>query len=104
MLFFLILGIAIWTYNIALEQAVSEAEIIHQQCNENSVCPENPAGWEVDGKKIRKKVKGLWLAYSVSYYYKKESFNIRVYQGPDIGEVITGGVNLPFKVERYSEG
>ena len=52
--FILILTIAQWTYNIALEQAISAAKIIHDQCNENLVCPEHPEGWVKDGSRIRK--------------------------------------------------
>jgi hypothetical protein len=102
--FFLILAIANWTYSFALEQAIAEARIIQQQCNKNSICPENPDGWQVNDSRTRKNDLGFWLKYSASYYYKPESFNIRVYQGPDLGEIITGGVNLPFKVERYRDG
>ena len=102
-IFFLILVISQWTYNIALEQATRAAQTIHDECNLKAYCPDNPIGWEVEDARITKRDLGFWLKYSASYYYKKEYFNIRVYQGPDIGETITGGVNLPFKVERYRE-
>ena len=103
-MFFLILTIANWTYNIALEQATSTAKIIHEQCNENKHCPEHPDGWVVDGSVIRKNDFGSWLKYPASYYYNEHSFNIRVYQGPDLGENIIGGVNVPFEVVRYQDG
>lgn len=103
-MFILILVIANWTYEIALEHTIEEARVIHQQCNENLACPENPAGWLTDGSRIRKGDLGFWLKYSASYFYNKESFNIRVYQGPDIGDVISGGVDLPFEVDPYVEG
>jgi hypothetical protein len=101
--FFLILSIAHWTYNVALGQAINAAKIIHQQCNENSVCPVNPVDWKVDDLRIRRNDLGYWLTYSASYYYNKETFNIRVYKGSDSGDIITGGVNIPLKVEPYVE-
>lgn len=42
-IFILILSIAHWTYSVALEQAISTANIIHEQCNQDISCPENPA-------------------------------------------------------------
>ena len=102
--FILIFIIANWTYKIALDQTINEARIIHQQCNENLACPENPVGWQIDGSRIRKNDLGFWLKYSASYNYNKGSFNIRVYQGPDLGDNIAGGVNLPFTVDPYIEG
>ena len=102
-IFILIFIIANWTYKIALDQTIDEARLIHQQCNDNFACPENPAGWQKDGSRIRKNDLGFWLKYSAAYYYNKDSFNIRVYQGPDLGDNIGGGVNLPFKVDRYVE-
>lgn len=103
-IFILILTIANWTYKIALDHTINEARIIHQQCNENIACPENPVGWQIDGSRIRKNDLGFWLKYTASYYYNKGSFNIRLYRGPDLGDNITGGVNLPFKVDLYVEG
>ena len=102
-LFTLILGIAQWTYRIALEQASSAAKAIHDECNLKSYCPENPPGWDIDGSRIIKRDLGFWLKYSASYHYNNKNFEIRVYHGPDLGETITGGVNIPFKVERYRE-
>ena len=101
--FILIFIIANWTYKIALDQTINEARIIHQQCNENLACPEYPVGWQIDGSRIRKNDLGFWLKYSASYNYNKGSFNIRVYQGPDLGDNIAGGVNLPFTVDPYIE-
>ncbi len=101
--FILILGISQWAYKIALEQATSAAQAIHDECNSKSYCPENPSGWVVDDSRIIKRDLGFWFKYSASYHYNKEDFNIRVYQGPDIGEMITGGVEIPFKVESYRE-
>ena len=102
-IFMLLMIIANWSYKIALDQTVNEARIIHQQCNKNLVCPENPVGWQIDGSRLRKNDLGFWLKYSASYNYDKGSFNIRVYQGPDLGDNITGGVSLPFKVVPYVE-
>ena len=95
--------IAHWSYNVALEQAIVEARIIHGQCNKNLLCPKNLINWEREGSRIKKTNLGLWLKYTASYYYKDESFNIRVYQGPDMGDYITGGVNVPFNITRYVE-
>ncbi len=102
-MFILILIIADWTYEVALDHTIDEARAIHQQCNENLTCPENPTGWQTDGSLIRKSDLGFWLKYSASYSYKKGSFNIRVYRGPDLGDNISGGVDLPFKAEPYVE-
>jgi len=99
----LILAISQWTYKVALEQATRTAQVIHNECNSKSYCPENPSGWEVDGSRIIKRDLGFWLKYSALYYYNGKYFTIRVHQGPSLGENITGGVNIPFKVERYRE-
>ena len=101
--FILILVISQWSYKIALEQATSAAQVIHGECNSKSYCPENPSGWDVNDSRITKRDLGFWLKYSALYYYNEKDFKIRVYQGPDLGETITGGVNMPFKVERYRE-
>jgi hypothetical protein len=98
-IFVLILVIANWTYQIALDQAITEARVIHQQCNESLACPENLVGWQRNGPMIRKNDLGVWLKYMALYSYDKESFDIRVYQAPDIGDHITGGVDLPFRGE-----
>jgi len=102
--FVLILWFANWMYQLALEQSVDAASAIHQQCNEESVCPENPAGWQKEKSGVSRKDFGFWLKYIAMYQSNKEGFSIRVYQGPDIGDTITGGVNLPFKVARYEDG
>lgn len=101
--FILILAISQWSYKMALNQAIEAAKIIHEECNANLVCPENPKGWVNDDSRIMKQDLGLWLKYLASYYYDKNTFEIRVYQGPDLGDVITGGINSPFNVERYRE-
>ncbi len=101
--FFLILFIAQWTYNIAREQAIDAAQQIHDACNKELICPANPDGWDVKDSRISKNDLGVWFKYSAMYYYDKEKLIIRVYRGPDIGDNITGGVNIPFKVEPYIE-
>ena len=102
--FILILWFANWTYQIALDQTVDEASSMHQQCNEDLTCPESPAGWQNDRSSVSRKDFGIWFKYIALYQYHKESFSIRVYQGPDIGDTITGGVDLPFKVATYKDG
>ena len=101
--FLAIIFIANRTYQVALEQTVIEARKIHRQCNENSACPENPQGWLRDGSWIRKTDLGPWFKYTASYHYDKRHFRIRVYQGPDTGDNISGGVALPFEVSRHLE-
>ena len=101
--FFIVLSIAQWSYKIALEDAVNAARIIQEECNQFSSCPNNPKGWDVDRSRISRNDLGIWFKYQANYQYKPNSFNIRVYQGPDIGDNITGGVNLPFTVSRYKE-
>ena len=102
--FALILLFANWTYQIALDQTVAEARSLHQQCNQNLSCPESPAGWHKDGSSVSRKDFGSWFKYITMYRYNKGNFSIRVYQGPDIGDTITGGVDLPFKVAPYKDG
>ena len=102
--FVLIMWFANWTYQIALDQTVNEASSMHQQCNEELACPESPAGWQKERSGISKKKFGFWFKYIALYQYNKGSFSIRVYQGPDIGDTITGGVNFPFKVAPYEDG
>ena len=97
------LSVANWSYTVALEQAEEAAAQLHQQCQADGVCPTNPEGWEVDGKRISRRDLGGIYKYPASYYYDPYYFDIRVYQGPDIGDVITGGVDTPLRVERYVE-
>lgn len=101
--FFLILIIAHWTYKSALDDAINAAELIHEECNKNTYCPDTPTGWEVDEIKISRNDLGFWFKYSAFYSYDPQSFNIHVYSGPDTGDIITGGVNIPFKVAPYVE-
>jgi len=102
--FFTILSIAQWTYKSALEQAIIEAEILNQQCNIHMMCPKNPEGWVVDGSRISKSDLGFWLTYTAYYYYQAESFNIRVYHGPDMGDHIAGGIDQAITVTHYIDG
>jgi len=98
-----VLGIAQWSYAVALEQATVAAEQLQQQCNANGVCPRRPEGWSVDGTRISRNDFGLWHKYSAGYSYSPMHFDIHVYQGPDLGDDISGGVNVALKVERYIE-
>jgi hypothetical protein len=101
--FMLIFATAQWTYKIALDQATTAARLIHAECNTNSFYPKIPDGWKSDGSRIIKRYSGLWLEYIASYTHKTEGFSIRVYQGPDLGETITAGINIPMTMERYRE-
>lgn len=101
--FFLILAISQWTYKLALEDATNAARIIHEECNKNKLCPENPEGWEIKGTRRSRNDLGFWFKYHANYSYKPDSFKIHVYQGPDIGDGISGGVDRPFNVSRYIE-
>ena len=98
LMFIGIIGIANWTYEIALEQAVSAAEEINRQCNEKSACPENPAGWKVRDYRISRDDFGYWFTYQASYSSKATSFEIYLYRGPDVGDSISGGVGQTIKV------
>jgi len=102
--FVLVLWFANWMYQLALEQTVDAASAIHQQCNEDSACPESPAGWRNETSGVSKRDFGFWFKFIALYQSSQGSFSIRVYQGPDIGDTITGGVNLPIKVARYEDG
>jgi hypothetical protein len=77
---------------------------MHQQCNQDLACPESPAGWHKERSSVSRKDFGFWFKYIALYQYDKGSFSIRVYQGPDTGDTITGGVDLRFKVARYEDG
>ncbi len=101
--FLLVLSIAHWSYSVALEDATNAALRVHQQCQSDGVCPAAPEGWSVDERRISRRDLGKLYKYSASYYYQPESFLIRVYQGPDLGDVIRGGVDAPFSVEPYVE-
>ena len=101
--FILIFVIAHWTYAMALEHTVREAREIHRQCNRNQVCPASPAGWQGKDSWVRRNDLGFWLKYTASYYRDGNRFSIRLYQGPDLGDVINGGVDFPFAVARYEE-
>ena len=92
-----------WSYSVALEQAEAAAVLLHTQCQSDGVCPTNPEGWNVDGKRISRRDLGAFYKYTASYYYQPDYFDIRVYQGPDLGDIITGGVDTPLSVDRYVE-
>jgi uncharacterized membrane protein len=101
-IFILLVIFANWTYKIALDQTIDEGKMIHRQCNENSVCPDNPVGWQREGSITRKNNLGFWLKYPASYYKdKKGGFVISLYRGPDLGHDIRGGVDLPFTVDQH---
>ena len=101
--FFMVIAIAQISYSTALEQATEAATILHEQCNTNGVCPAQPEGWIVNERRISRRDLGGLYKYTASYYYEPYSFSIRVYQGPDLGEVIRGGVGVPFRVDPYVE-
>jgi hypothetical protein len=103
-IFIFIFAIFQWSYDIALEDAISSAKVIHQQCNDDLVCPEHPESWKVDDSRILRNDLGSWFKYSASYNYNTNTFDISVYKGRDSGENITGGVDVPFEVSRYKEG
>jgi len=101
--FGLILYLAHWSYESAFEQAVAAAGQIHDQCRQDSACPENPGGWQVDGSRVGRNDFGVWLKYPASYRADDESFHIRLYRGPDSGDNIAGGVHLPLAVKPYRD-
>jgi len=103
-MYILIIILTNWTYQIALTQTVQEAELIHHQCNKNLTCPEIPTGWKLKGSRVIRNDFGYWVKYTSSYYHDKGSFNIRVYQGRDLGNKISGGINLPLTVARDIDG
>jgi len=100
-LFFLLLKIALSTYETALDEAVKAARMIHDQCNLHEVCPEKPDGWLQQGTRVYRHDLGAWFKYSATYAYDATRMEIRVYQGPDLGHVISGGVGIPFDVMPY---
>lgn len=102
-IFILMIFIAKWTYQAALEQAEQAAMEIHRHCNEQQSCPAIPAGWQKNGNSVRKTDLGPWLKYIAIYHADGDRFSIRLYQGPDLGDVISGGANLPFSVLPYQE-
>jgi len=102
--FILVVVIANWTYQVALDQTVSEAEAVHRLCNENSSCPEKPVGWRINDSWVSRNDLGFWLKYTASYHSDNDSFTIRLYRGPDVGEIVTGGVNFDLKVSAYEDG
>ena len=59
-LFFGALSLAQWSYSVALEQAEEAAELLHQQCQSDGVCPSNPEGWNVDDKTISRRDLGAF--------------------------------------------
>ncbi|MDJ0708772.1 MAG: hypothetical protein QNJ14_00210 [Woeseiaceae bacterium] len=97
------LSITQWSYSSALVKAEEAAAVLHQQCQSDGVCPANPDGWDVDGRRISRRDLGSFYRYTASYYYQADYFEIRVYQGPDLGNVISGGVDTPLRVDRYVE-
>ena len=101
--FGVVIVIAQWSYAVALGQAADAAEFLHRQCKIDLACPTDPIGWDTDGRRISRRDLGEWHKYSASYIYNPEFFDIRVYQGPDVGDTITGGVDVPFSIDPYTE-
>lgn len=101
--FFFIFVIAHWTYKVALKETISAAKIIHEECNQNLICPENPVGWNVDDSSVKRNKFGFWFKYTAIYSYQPKSFKIHIYRGPDTGVDINGGVEIPFNVTYYRE-
>jgi hypothetical protein len=102
LLFVLIIFIANWSYDMALAEAVTEAGKIQAECNAGSGCPAAPAGWESGSSGIRKRV-GSWYDYLMFYTRRDTTFTIHVYQGPDMGHDIHGGVGIPLVTKTYVE-
>lgn len=101
--FILIFVIADRTYHSALEQAVDEAREIHRHCNETGLCPEHPAGWQRNGSRLSKSDFGVWFTYVASYSSREDLFELRLYRGPDTGDVISGGSGVPFTLAPRAE-
>ncbi|OUR65816.1 hypothetical protein A9Q79_02170 [Methylophaga sp. 42_25_T18] len=95
--------IAQWSYQAALKNAISEAKTIESECRKILICPTHPEGWQANGARLNKQVVGGWLKYPLSYHYNATRFSIRIYQGPDLGAYISGGVDTPFSVTSYHE-
>lgn len=101
--FALVLVIADRTWAQARVQAFEEARRIQQLCAANRVCPERPPGWQADGSRIRKTDLGFWIHYPAAYFLDGENFRIRLYRGPDLGDILTGGPDLDVEIAPYVE-
>lgn len=100
--FILVFQVANLSYSVALDQAVAEAEKIQMQCIRDAFCTSNPAGWTTNGMRASQRF-GSWFVYQANYRADDKVFVIDLFQGPDLGDTITGGVNLAVKSERYTE-
>jgi hypothetical protein len=98
-----ILTIAHLTYEAALDDVTYAAESLRQQCRTQLACPEQPDGWNRDGQRLSRRDLGVWYKYSATYVYDPHRFDIRVYQGPDLGHIISGGIDMPVAVSAYIE-
>ena len=81
--------VASWSKSIALEEAVTIAESLLNQCNAMSKCPDKPDGWEIDRYSARAKL-GSWYKYHASYTTDEQGFKISLYYGPDYSDLISG--------------
>lgn len=102
-IFVLIFFIADRTYQSALGQAIEEAREIHRQCNETGKCPEHPPGWQGNGSRVGRIDLGIWFKYVALYTANNGSFEVRLYRGPDTGDIISGGAGVPFAVAARKE-
>ena len=102
--FISIFAIAESTYQAGRTQAIAAGRVIQQQCQLQGACPDTPAGWQKIDSRVRKNDLGNWLHYIAMYQQDGRRFSIRLYRGPDIGDVISGGVDQPFTVEPYLDG
>ncbi len=101
--FALVLVIADRTWAEARAQAADEARRIQRLCTVDRVCPERPPGWHADGSRIRKNDLGFWMHYPAAYFLDGENFRIRLYRGPDLGDILRGGPDRGVEIEPYVE-
>lgn len=92
------------SYQSALAQTKIAAEQIQQTCQAQQQCPEHPSGWRDEGSTTRKYEFGTWIKYPAVYYTKTDVFEIRLYQGPDLGHIIEGGITTSIVVSPYQDG
>ena len=103
LVFACLFALAEWTWQQARSEAVLAAVVIQQQCQRASSCPAVPEGWDADGAAARRSDLGIWTQYLAIYRAEGDQFSIRVYRGPDTGEVIRGGRDESVVARPYTD-
>ncbi len=100
---FVLVILALTSYNTALNRAQVEARQIAEMCKHQGRCPIELPGWEKSSRNTLNKKAGHWFKYPLIYRYSDQTFYIDIIQGTDLGDRISGGVGKELKTMRMND-